>query len=70
MELCLKVYDKEGKIVAVRHGEDEVCLACAREYREGDRFGQGQKCDLTLAFIEHMFYNKNRTYVLSFWRLR
>lgn len=39
MELCLKVYDKEGKLVAVRHGEDEVSLACTREYREGDRFG-------------------------------
>lgn len=39
MELCLKIYDKEGKMIAVRHGEDEVSLMCAREYQEGDRFG-------------------------------
>ena len=39
MELCLKVYDEEGKLVAVRHGEDEVSLMCSREYQPGDRFG-------------------------------
>lgn len=39
MEFCIKVYDKSGQMVAVRHGEDEVSLMCAREYQEGDRFG-------------------------------
>lgn len=39
MELCLKVYDKEGKMVAVCHGQDEVSLMCSREYQEGDCFG-------------------------------
>ncbi|SDG56523.1 DUF7402 domain-containing protein [Marvinbryantia formatexigens] len=39
MEFCLKVYDKEGKIVCVRHGEDELSMVCAREYQEGDSFG-------------------------------
>lgn len=38
MELCLKVIDKNDRVVAVRHGEDEVSLVCDREYREGDRF--------------------------------
>ena len=39
MEFCLKVYDGEGKMIAVRHGEDEVSLMCSREYQKGDRLG-------------------------------
>lgn len=39
MELCLKVYDRDGRVTAVCHGEDEVSLMCARQYQEGDRLG-------------------------------
>lgn len=39
MELCLKIYDKDGRLIAVQHGEEEVSLMCAREYQEGDRLG-------------------------------
>ncbi|MDO5425489.1 MAG: carbohydrate-binding protein [Eubacteriales bacterium] len=36
MELCLRVYDKNGNTIAIRHGFDEISLMCPREYQEGD----------------------------------
>lgn len=35
--LCLKVLDANANTIAVSHGENEVNLVCAREYKEGDR---------------------------------
>lgn len=38
MELCLKVLDGNGKMIAVNRGENEVSLMSSREYKEGDFF--------------------------------